>query len=246
MHSAQYIASMLTKNREKITVYLHQYIMDCHFEDNSDMKKTVDHINRKENLRFATMSEQNLNKNKQKRQKNACPLPDGIVQTDLPIYVYYTKSCYNKLNNSYREYFTIDARHSKLDNRWESSKSNNITIKEKLEQVKLKLQHLNGEISDENYKKIVESEFKLFKGLRLSIDKKYNKYKFDYENRTANFRFNYKMVLTHNDLQLMIDKFIDILNNKYKDNKDYVKIEYYKLEKPVILDFSNVDNEIIE
>jgi hypothetical protein len=50
------------------------------------------------------------------------------------------------------------------------------------------------------------------------------------------------MILTHNDLQLMIDRFIDKLNDKYKDNK----IEYYKLEKPVLLDFSNVDNEIIE
>ena len=54
------------------------------------------------------------------------------------------------------------------------------------------------------------------------------------------------MILTHNDLQLMIDKFIDLLNDKYKDNKEYKKIEYYKLEKPVILDFSNFNNEIIE
>ena len=50
------------------------------------------------------------------------------------------------------------------------------------------------------------------------------------------------MVLTHNDLQLMIDRFIDAFNDKYKD----YTMEYYKMAKPVILDFSNVDNEIID
>jgi hypothetical protein len=54
------------------------------------------------------------------------------------------------------------------------------------------------------------------------------------------------MVLTNNDLQIMIDKFIDLLNDKYKDNPDWKKMDYYKLEKPVLLDFSNVDNEIID
>jgi hypothetical protein len=226
--------------------------MDTHFEDNSNMKKTIDHINRdkldnrRENLRFASMTEQNLNKDKQKRQKNACKLPDGINQNDLPIHICYNKRRYDKENNSWREFFTIEKNHPKLTKPWASSKSNNVSLKDKLEQAKLKLKHLNGEILDKDYKKIVEPEYKLFKGLRLFIDKKYNKYKFEYDNRTTNFRFNYKMVLTHNDLQLMIDKCIDLLNDKYKDNNDYIRIEYYKLEKPVILDFSNVDNEIIE
>jgi hypothetical protein len=246
LHSGQYIASMFLKDNKKVTVYLHQYIMDVHFEDNTSMKKTVDHINRdkldnrRENLRFANMSEQNSNRDKQKRQKNACPLPDGIKQTDLPKYVCYHKRCYDKENDSWREFFTIDKNHPKLDKSWATSKSNNVTIKEKLDQVYLKLKELNGEIP------IVEPEYKLFKGLRLSIDKKYNKYRFDYEDRSLKPCINYKMVLTHNDLQLMIDKFIDLLNDKYKDNKDFNKMAYYKLQKPVILDFSNVNNEIID
>ena len=246
-----YIASSFKINDEKKCIYLHQYITDVHFEDNTDMKKTIDHINRdrldnrRENLRFANMSEQNSNRDKKKRQKDACDLPDGIKQCDLPIYVCYNKRCYDKENNSWREFFTIE-NHPKLDKVWATSKSNNILIKEKLNQSKLKLKHLNNEITDQEYKKIVEPEFKLFKGLRMSIDKKYNKYKFEYENRAVKPCHNYKMILTHNDLQLMIDKFIDLLNDKYKDNKEYNKMAYYKLENPVLLDFSNVNNEIIE
>jgi hypothetical protein len=253
LHSTGYITSSINNQQNKFTIYMHQYIMNSHFENNSDMKKTVDHINRdkldnrKENLRFATMSEQNFNKEKQKRQKNACPLPDGIQQTDLPIYVCYNKRCYNKEENKWREFFTID-NHPKLDKHkyWESSKSNNVSIKDKLEQAKLKLKHLDGKINDKEYKKIVEPDFILPKGLRLNIDKKYNKYKFEYDYRTSTIRFNYKMILTHNDLQLMVDTVIDFINDKYKDTKDYTIIPYHKLDKPVILDFSNVENEIIE
>ena len=251
-YSNEYVKTTILIDENYKVIYLHQYIMDSHLENNSNMKKTVDHINRdkldnrRENLRFATMTEQNLNKGKQKRQKNACTLPEGIKQTDLPIHVCYNKRCYDIKNNKYREFFSIEKNHPKLTKTWTSSKSNNVSITEKLEQAKLKLKHLDGEISDKEYKKITEPAYTLFKGLRLSIDQKYNKYKFEYDNRTPNVRFNYKMVLTHNDLQLMIDKFIDLLNDKYKDNKDYIKMEYYKLEKPVILDFSNVENEIIE
>ena len=250
--SNDYIKTNIKIGDQHKVIYLHQYIMDVHFEDNSSMKKTVDHINRdkmdnrRENLRFANMSEQNSNRDKQKRQKDACDLPEGIKQTDLPIHVCYHKRCYDKENNSWREFFTIDKRHPKLDRPWASSKSNNVTIKEKLDQIKLKLKHLDGKITDQEYKKMVEPEFKLFKGLRLSIDKKYNKYKFEYENRSIKPCINYKMVLTHNDLQLMIDKFIDLLNDKYKENKEYIKMAYYKLENPVLLDFSSVNNEIIE
>ena len=212
------------------------------------MKKTIDHINRdkmdnrRENLRFANMSEQNSNKDKQKRQKNACKLPDGILQTDLPIYVCYNNRCYNKENNSWREFFTIH-NHPKLDRSWESSKSNNVSIHEKLEQAKLKLQHLNGEITNEQYKKIVEPDYKLPKGFRIFIDKRTNKYTLCYENRAYKPSINLKMVLSHNDLQLMLDNFIDLLNNKYKN---ILKTDYYKLEKHVLLDFSNVNNEILE
>jgi hypothetical protein len=251
LHNTGYITSSINTQHNKFTLYMHQYIMNSHFENNSNMKKTVDHINRdkldnrRENLRFASMTEQNLNKGKQKRQTNACPLPNGISQIDLPIHVCYNNRCYNKEKNSWREFFTIE-NHPKLDKCWATTKSNNVSIQDKLEQVKLKLKHLDGKISDKEYKKIVEPNFVLPKGLRLFIDKKYNKYKFEYDNRTPSIRLNYKMVLTHNDLQLMIDKFIDLLNEKYKDTEEYVKMSCYKLDKPVILDFSNVNNEIIE
>jgi hypothetical protein len=142
-YSNEYVKTNILINQEYKVIYLHQYIMDTHFDDNSNMKKTIDHINRdkldnrRENLRFATMTEQNLNKDKQKRQKNACKLPDEIKQTDLPIHICYNKRCYDKQNNKWREFFTIEKNHPKLTKSWASSKSNNVSIHDKLDQAKL-------------------------------------------------------------------------------------------------------------
>ena len=73
MASTGYIATSIKVEDEKRIIYLHQYIMNTHNTDNTDLKQTVDHINqdnldnRKENLRIVDMSEQNKNKAKQKR-----------------------------------------------------------------------------------------------------------------------------------------------------------------------------------
>lgn len=232
-------------NINQRVIYLHQYIMDVHFEDNTDMKKTIDHVNRdkfdnrRENLRFANMSEQNLNKDKQKRQHNACLLPEGIKQTDLPKYVTYNKRCYDKINNSWREFFHIE-NHPKCSKGWSSSKSNKILIKDKLDQVLLKLKHINGEISDNEYKKLSgQNDCILPTYFRLDVYN--NKLHLIYDNKSKdNKRYNLKMVLTNNDLQIMLDKFIDNINNKYSE----LKIQHYELNKSILVDFTNLDNII--
>jgi len=86
---------------------------------------------------------------------------------------------------------------------------------------------------------------------RLSIDKKYNKYILYYENINETKRINLEMTLTHNDLQLIIDKFVNIINNHIdninkKNNLQIKFVDNIKLAKPTMLEFSNVTNIITE
>ena len=248
--SNSYIKTNIKVNGHPKVIYLHQYILDVHFEDNSAYDKTVDHINRdkldnrRENLRFANMNEQNLNKDKQKRQVNACPLPECIQQKDLPKYVTYNKRCYDKEKDSWREFFQIE-NHPKLDGVFASSKSNKIPIKDKLNEVLLKLEEINGNISEEEYKVLSEeAEYTLPKGFSCKIDKRTNKYILVCDQRNPSI--NLKMTLTSNNLHQMLDQFIDQINEKYtKKDKDFVKFEKIKLEKPVLLDFSKTAHESI-
>jgi hypothetical protein len=233
---------------EKKFIYLHQYIMNTHENDNTDLKETIDHINRdkldnrKENLRIATMAEQIENRDKMKRQKNAIALPQGIIQSDLPKYVIYGHEIYNK--NKFRDWFYIE--HPKLDKIWYSSKSDKFTSKDKLEQAKLKLKHINKEITDEQYKNLTETII-LPPNITLSIDKRTNKYTLNIDKREKvngerKTVASYKMTLKHNDLQIELDRFINEINIKYEN----LKLEQYKLDKPYIIDFSNVSNVIEE
>lgn len=76
----------------------------------------------------------NLKKN---RKLNAIKLPDGITQEMIPMYVVYYKECYNKEKNLFREYFKIDKHPNLSCNKiYTSSKSNKISIFDKLIQIK--------------------------------------------------------------------------------------------------------------
>ena len=90
-------------------LYLHDLIMR-RIEDKPGDNYSVDHINqdkldnRRENLRWATQSEQNSNRPKLTRKHNARPLPEGITQYMLEKYVVYYKECYNKDKDLWREF----------------------------------------------------------------------------------------------------------------------------------------------
>ena len=175
----------------KVNRYLHQHLMNYYGNGLSKNTKTVDHINRDKldnrlsNLRLATQSQQNQNTDKRKRQSIAQDLPSGITQTMLPKYICYYNECYNKQKNLYREYFRIEG-HPKLDKDVSSSKSNKISIQDKLIEIKQYLKNI------EEDKECVKDKKELPVGIRLK--KKNDEESFfilDY--RIDNNRFNLKM-----------------------------------------------------
>jgi hypothetical protein len=123
-----------TYNRDGL-IYLHAHLMD-HY-GNGKGQSSVDHINRdkldnrRKNLRIVEQSIQNENRGKMNRHKSAQILPEGLSQSDMPKYVVYYRECYNKEKQLYREFFTIENR-QKLDKRWTTSKSNKVSLQDKL------------------------------------------------------------------------------------------------------------------
>jgi hypothetical protein len=150
-----------TPNEERKLIYMHQIIMDCYGNGKGTSNVSVDHIdqnplnNTYENLRIATRKEQEQNSKgikpgtKRERQKAAQPLPEGITHDMLPKYLVYYKNWLNKERTKYREYFRIE-RHPLLNDRnWETTKSEKISIHEKLQSALAVLQNLNAGILPE-------------------------------------------------------------------------------------------------
>lgn len=139
-----YIASKLNKQ-----YYMHQLIMN--YYDHGNKKQSIDHINRNKldnrlvNLRITSQSEQNRNTGKRERKHNAKKLPDGIEQKDIPKFVVYYKEKVKRKDNedAFREFFVIE-KHPKMEGkRWTTSKSNQITIVDKLKAAKVKLEEID-------------------------------------------------------------------------------------------------------
>lgn len=127
---------------EHCLLYIHQIITGCYGNGQGTMNLSVDHIDRNplnncfDNLRIATREEQQANTKsaegeRKARSSSAKPLPEGITNSMMKKYVVYYKECYDKNNNSYREFFKIE-KHPKLTRPWISSKSNKIPLLDKL------------------------------------------------------------------------------------------------------------------
>ena len=219
-----YICTTIRHNDDKKIYYLHQLILDVHDEDLTSYEKTVDHINcdkldnRRDNLRLVNMSVQNSNRGKASRRCDANELPDNLTQKDLPKYVIYRKEILDKETNRSREYFYIQ-NHPKLDKTWETTKSNKVSIREKLKLAKLKLEYLDEIISESQYNKqtglnkpIVQT-LKLPKYIRLSNDR--NRKQFIYDQKVNNTRQTLRMVLQSENEIEELDKFIKLVKEKY-------------------------------
>ncbi len=139
IHSNGYVQGRISDN---YLLFIHQVITGCYGNGKGTMDISVDHIDRDplnncfDNLRVATRDEQEANTKssdgeRRERKHNAKPLPDGITNDMIKKYIVYYKECYNKEKQSYREFFKIE-KHPKLDKPWIGSKSNAISIIDKL------------------------------------------------------------------------------------------------------------------
>jgi hypothetical protein len=147
-------------------LFIHQIIMDCYGNGKGTGNVSVDHVdrnplnNRLDNLRIATREEQQMNSKgimegtKRERQHQARSLPEGITQNDLPKYVTYNVNVWDKEKNKTRDFFRIEG-HPLISPRiWESSKSMNVSIEDKLNSTIEMLKNLDNGIVPEVQKSL--------------------------------------------------------------------------------------------
>ena len=126
-------------------VFIHQVIMDMWGNGKGTSIVSVDHLdrnplnNRYDNLRIATMQEQQKNSkgtaddgSKRERKHSARALPAGITQDMLRKYVVYYFEYLDKEQTRSREFFKVET-HPKLEKPWMTSKSEKVSLLTKLE-----------------------------------------------------------------------------------------------------------------
>ena len=129
---------------------------------------------------------------KRNRKSNAIKLPGGITENMIPKYVVYYKECYNKEKQLYREFFKIEKNPKTKSNKiYTSSKSNKVSILDKLEQIKTILLDIENREIDNEISSVVPSslniqEFVLPKYISLKqTDSKHSLYMIKRVERTG-------------------------------------------------------------
>jgi len=202
-------------------LYIHQVITGCYGNGKGTSGISVDHIdqnplnNTYENLRIATRKEQEQNSKgiksgtKRERQRNAQALPEGITHDMLPKYIVYYKNWLNKERTKYREYFRIE-RHPMLDEKcWETTKSDKISMQEKLQDAIRTIQNLDQGILPQREEPILP-KYLYFTG---NVDEKQY---LAFERRIDNKRLNLQMTLPKNYiLEEQVQKMDEKIVKKY-------------------------------
>ena len=163
-----YVGCHAVRDGIKTCLTLHQVIMN--HDGHGKGGPSIDHINRNKldnrriNLRITTQSVQNENRDKVARHRTAKGLPEEI-QEELPKFVVYYKEKVNA--EATREFFSVEGhplqklKEEKVINsqtnqlasrRWATTKSNKISIMDKLQQAKLYVAELDQIVRNPEYK----------------------------------------------------------------------------------------------
>ncbi len=144
------------------TLLLHRFIAYVVIP-NTDIENAtyVDHIdrqyldNRVKNLRWATQSLQNRNRDKKKRHHNACALPNDITLKKLPLYLQW------RCESEKMKYFVIECHPAlkigKVRKSWSSTKSQKVSNQDKLEQALKQLAEFEKQASSDPEKDMREA-----------------------------------------------------------------------------------------
>ena len=207
------------------TYYIHQIIMDCRGNGRGTKNISVDHIDRDplnntlENLRLATDEIQQQNKKgslagtKRERKHNAIDLPSGITQDMMRKYVVYYHEWLDKDKTKEREFFKVES-HPKLKDVWFSSKSNKVSIQEKLNQANKVVDDLENDIQP------IKEGSNVPKYVSLGISR--GKPHLVFEKRMSDGkRLNFKMVLPHEyELSEQLSIFDERILKKYEKTRE--------------------------
>jgi hypothetical protein len=204
------------------SLFIHQVIMNYYWNGQGTKNKSVNHIdqdplnNTYDNLRVVSQEVQRQNSKgikegtKRTRKASAQSLPEEINEYMIKKYVTYNRECYNKEKKLYREFFRVE-KHPKLDKDIASSKSENVSILDKLTQVNKIVDDLENDIYPESTK-----EFPTY----ISINNYRDKPHFVYDRRIKeDGRQTLRMVLPE---KYDIEEQISIFREKIKTKYDFV------------------------
>lgn len=208
-------------------LYIHQIIINCYGNGAGTKNISVDHIdqnplnNTLENLRIATRKEQEQNSKgikqgtKRERKISAKDLPEGVTQDMMKKYVVYYQEWLDAEHTREREYFKVE-KHPKLDKPWTTTKSNKVSIKEKLAQA--------NKVVDDLENDIYPNKDALILPKYVSLVVARGKPHLVFERRAEDKRLNVKMVLPEEyDLQDQIEILKEKIVEKYGEENNINK-----------------------
>jgi hypothetical protein len=156
------------------------------------------------------------------RKHNAVKLPSTLADLNIPKYINYYNECYNNEKKLYREYFKIEKHpYQKKNKTYISSKSNKISIIEKLNQIKKILDELNANDADDADDAINANVVKLPKYISVKnhiVDS--NKFYLVYDKKGAS-RCTLQVLYNKSEpLTQCLNNFLETIKNKFGNKID--------------------------